>query len=429
MKRKLAFVLLFVLLFATMPVVASASYYTGGLLDGEQLVTGRIPAGSGFQSNYNFITNSVTFAVTDDDINTQLTITHRQGFTYTFAVPHNIESYILNTSGGSIGIAFYDENNQNIPTGIGYNTYFYMSNNTKTNIQVENVKKFVVFQGNSSGTSHIREFNLFGSPVEVPPIAPALSATAGNAQVNLSWGEVGNAGSYSVYRALNESGPYSFVDDVTGTNYIDMDVENGSTYYYVVTAVNNEGESDYSNEVAATPEADVPDAPLNLTASGNEMQVSLGWGVSEGAVTYTIKRSLTEGGPYTVIGSVYGTTYTDTNVENGITYYYVVTAVNNDGESDPSNEASAMPFAPEPEDNLRALLTLYLTGGQVKEYDVSFEELDAFLDWFDDRATGTGPERYGFDKAWNKGPFKTRTEYVIFSKIDTFDVDEYEVEE
>src|SRR5262249_15182119 len=115
---------------------------------------------------------------------------------------------------------------------------------------------------------------------------------------------------------------------------------------------------------------------------------------------------------------------------NGTTYYYIVTAVNAGGESDPSNEASATPLAPEePEDNTRALLTLYLTGGQIKEYDLSAAQLDAFLDWYDTRAEGTGPARYGFEKTWNKGPFKMRTEYVIFSKIDTFDVDEYEVVE
>jgi hypothetical protein len=50
-------------------------------------------------------------------------------------------------------------------------------------------------------------------------------------------------------------------------------------------------------------------------------------------------------GPYTTIASVTATTYTDTNVTNGTTYYYVVSAVNSAGESGDSNEASATPQA------------------------------------------------------------------------------------
>ena len=60
-------------------------------------------------------------------------------------------------------------------------------------------------------------------------------------------------------------------------------------------------------------------------------------------------RSTTSGGPYTVIsapGAVTGTTYTDTNVVNGTSYYYVVTASNSLGDSGPSNEANATPTAP-----------------------------------------------------------------------------------
>ncbi|BBI32662.1 Kelch repeat-containing protein [Cohnella abietis] len=74
----------------------------------------------------------------------------------------------------------------------------------------------------------------------------------------------------------------------------------------------------------------------------------------------------------------------------------------------------------------RALLTIYISGGQIKEYDLSAAELNAFITWYDTKDAGTGPAKYKFIKTWNKGPFKARTEYVIFDKILTFDVDEYD---
>ena len=112
----------------------------------------------------------------------------------------------------------------------------------------------------------------------------------------------------------------------------------------MVTAVNSAGESGNSNQASATPTAAPPAPPTNLTALAGNAQVSLSWTGSAGAVTYTVKRSTTNGGPYTGIASgITATTYTDNSVINGTTYYYVVTAVNGGGESGISNQASATP--------------------------------------------------------------------------------------
>ncbi|SHK78899.1 fibronectin type III domain-containing protein [Desulforamulus aeronauticus] len=82
-----------------------------------------------------------------------------------------------------------------------------------------------------------------------------LTATAGNAQVNLSWTAVAGATGYNVKRATTAGGPYTTIaTSVTEAVYTDSTVTNGTTYYYVVTAVSNDGESDPSNEVSATPQ-------------------------------------------------------------------------------------------------------------------------------------------------------------------------------
>ncbi|HJR59053.1 MAG TPA: CARDB domain-containing protein [Vicinamibacterales bacterium] len=90
-----------------------------------------------------------------------------------------------------------------------------------------------------------------------------------------------------------------------------------------------------------------PPTPDNLTALGGDVQVRLSWASALGATGYTVKRSLTSGGPYTTIASnVKGARYTDSTVVNGTTYYYVVSATNSLGESGDSNEASATPNRP-----------------------------------------------------------------------------------
>ncbi len=91
-------------------------------------------------------------------------------------------------------------------------------------------------------------------------VAPAsLSATAGNAQVALSWPSVPAATSYHVKRARSAGGPYVAVACTTATAYTDMGLSNGTTYYYVVSAAftggpNAGGESADGAEASATPQ-------------------------------------------------------------------------------------------------------------------------------------------------------------------------------
>jgi hypothetical protein len=183
------------------------------------------------------------------------------------------------------------------------------------------------------------------------PAAPTnLSATGGNQQASLTWTAGGGATSYNVKRGTASGGPYTTVGSPAGTTYADTSLTNGTAYYYVVAAVNAAGESGNSNQATATPKAPAiaPAAPLNLTATGGNQQVSLAWTASTGATSYNVKRAATNGGPYTTVASPAGTSYTDTTVTDGTTYYYVVTAVSASGESANSNQASATPSATPP---------------------------------------------------------------------------------
>jgi predicted alpha-1,6-mannanase (GH76 family) len=89
------------------------------------------------------------------------------------------------------------------------------------------------------------------------------------------------------------------------------------------------------NEVAALYNNDVSPpaaAPIGLTAAAANARVALSWSPSAGN-SYNVKRSLINGGPYSTIGNVTSNAFTDTTVVNNRTYYYVVSAVNAQGES------------------------------------------------------------------------------------------------
>ena len=162
-------------------------------------------------------------------------------------------------------------------------------------------------------------------------------------------------------------------------------------------------------------------APINLTATAGDSQVTLSWAAVDGATSYIVKRSTTSGGTYETIASgVTDTSYVDTSVTNGTTYYYVVVAVNADGESNNSNEASATPV-----DSSKVLLVITMSEEVQKEYELSKIELDAFIDWYNTRAEGTGLVYYIFSKDFNLGPFDSRKDYIVFDKIENFEVMEF----
>lgn len=93
-----------------------------------------------------------------------------------------------------------------------------------------------------------------------PPAPPTfLDATAGIAEIFLSWTASPGATSYKVYRSLTSGFGYVLIQSgVLVTNFTDIAVVIGTPYFYVVTAVGPGGESGFSNEDTATPLAPPP---------------------------------------------------------------------------------------------------------------------------------------------------------------------------
>jgi fibronectin type 3 domain-containing protein len=188
-------------------------------------------------------------------------------------------------------------------------------------------------------------YNVLGYAPGVPGIPGSLTATGGNTQVALTWTAGTGATSYNVKRSTVSGSGYATVSSPTTTSYTNTGLTNGTTYYYVVTSVNASGQSANSNQASATPQAGTPPVPTGLTATAGNTQVVLSWNASSGATAYDVKRSTVSGSGYATINSPTGTSYTNTGLTNGTTYYYVVAAKNASGSSANSSQVSATPVA------------------------------------------------------------------------------------
>ena len=194
------------------------------------------------------------------------------------------------------------------------------------------------------------------------PAAPTgLTATAeSNGFITLDWSAVPSADSYFVKRATTPGGAYSIVSAPVGTHFIDTGVSYGTTYYYVVTAVNLADQSAASAEISATPQLTPPAAPTGLAGSVTTPgQVDLTWSATARAALYRINRSTTSGGPYAEVGTSGTTGFIDTTASVGALYYYVVRAENTAGASADSPEVQAR------SDSLALHLKFDETGGTV----------------------------------------------------------------
>ncbi|HSY90128.1 MAG TPA: glycoside hydrolase family 44 protein [Candidatus Binatus sp.] len=114
-----------------------------------------------------------------------------------------------------------------------------------------------------------------GGQQTYPPAAPTgLTAAGSNMQVALTWNASSGAASYNVKRGTVKGGPYPTVFPSTTINYTDSALTNGTTYYYVVSAVNSAGESANSSEASATPAGPTTNVQATINVLANRHPIS-----------------------------------------------------------------------------------------------------------------------------------------------------------
>ena len=141
--------------------------------------------------------------------------------------------------------------------------------------------------------------SVIGAQTGVPiGLSAGVSAIAGNATVSLNWVPANGATSYNIKRALVSGGAYTLVGSSTATSFVDSGLNNGATYFYVVTAVNSSGEGGISAEVNATPQNSSFPAPW----MDQDVGVSTQWSGDAGDVGWPGSASYSSG-VFTLSGS------------------------------------------------------------------------------------------------------------------------------
>jgi len=136
-------------------------------------------------------------------------------------------------------------------------------------------------------TDHFSTFApIVPTSAEAPDTPTGLTATAGDGQITLSWSASSGATKYNIYRKSGTQYPY--LTQVTGTSYTDTGLTNGNTYYYKVSALDdNDNESAATSAVSATPQVQGGAGPLWLvpqvipSAEAEEVEEVSGETVSE----------------------------------------------------------------------------------------------------------------------------------------------------
>lgn len=181
---------------------------------------------------------------------------------------------------------------------------------------------------------------LVNAAAPAQPTALTVAASAPK-NIKLTWTASTGAASYSVKRSAASGSGYTVIaTGVTTTSFTDTMLTTGGPYYYIVTARSGLFESAPSNEVNTL----LPPAAVTypIATSWNK-RVDLSWTGASSATSYVVKR--TTGADTSTIATVTGVTYSDTSVTNGVSYSYMVYAVNTNGTSPAGAMATAAPVS------------------------------------------------------------------------------------
>jgi len=191
---------------------------------------------------------------------------------------------------------------------------------------------------------------------DLPPSTPAdFRAIAQQDDIEFAWSAISDTdfASYSIYRSTDYGSSWNLeAGGITDTVYSMIGPDPDFYYFYIVSHDLGANESMPSQiEIVST----LPQPPGNFRAIPGNNSVSLSWSLVQNATSYKIYRGDVSGGPYSQIAEINhpGNSYSDNNVNNFQTYYYVATTIEVGLESPYCGEVEV---TPNPSQNGRILL-------------------------------------------------------------------------
>ena len=215
----------------------------------------------------------------------------------------------------------------------------------------------LIKSSNATGYRFTEEFDVTTVP-NAPP-APTLTGGIDSITINFDTTSVSGAEYYQIYRSTtsacvrNSSAatcsnlvtlPTNTSEPLTASDfpYTDTGLLAGTTYYYHLSAHNDLGASEYSDESVLIT---TPDAPSDIILTPARNAMVLSWSNNPGVESTRIYRYTNSGcsGVPSAINACTNpgyadldstiTTYTDPNLDDGTTYYYTLEAVNATGST------------------------------------------------------------------------------------------------
>jgi hypothetical protein len=222
--------------------------------------------------------------------------------------------------------------------------------------------------------------NIFGAPVKPTYLSMQMYrnydgnlSTFGDTSVSTTVANPDNLSSYAAVRSSDGALTVMVINKQTGSTPVTVSLANfsttGSAQAYQVssaaqTSITSLGSVTVANNSlgATVPSQSVtlfvipsgsvetaPLAPTGLAAAVGNNTVTLTWNAGGGATSYTVSRGASSTGSFAPIGTVTSpapTTFADTKVTNGTTYYYVVSGTNSKGTGPNSASVAATPQLP-----------------------------------------------------------------------------------
>jgi len=170
-----------------------------------------------------------------------------------------------------------------------------------------------------------------------PSGVKATSETSSS--ITIDWNNLQDATAYRILRSESSGSNYTEIGTSTSNSYTDTGLPTNVRYYYKVSGYNSITDGDESSYVSATT---LLKAPTGVTATANSSkEITISWNAVTDASGYYVYRSDDISGPYAQVGSTTGTSYKNSSLSPGTTFYYKVAARNSYTGGEQSTVVSA----------------------------------------------------------------------------------------
>ena len=162
-----------------------------------------------------------------------------------------------------------------------------------------------------------------------PEITAAVHASSGKPMI--TWGKIGGAKKYEVYRATEENGTYTKVKTTTSTTYTDTSATVGTTYFYKVKAIASKSAHNSIDSAAKSCRTLCAQPAVTLKINADTGKPAFSWKAVSGAVQYEIIRAESVDGTFVRLAVLSDLWFEDGTAAPDKDYWYKVNALNAEG--------------------------------------------------------------------------------------------------